>query len=60
MNLVMTGTDNLIEVQATAEGAPFSLEKMNSLIELAGKGIAAVRKIQLAAFDNSQESGDLL
>ena len=35
MNIVMTGNGNLVEVQGTAEGVPFSFETMNQLLDLA-------------------------
>jgi len=48
MNVVMTDTGHFIEVQGTAEGAPFSREEMTLLLGLADKGIreliAAQRK----------------
>ena len=40
MNVVMTASGGLIEVQGTAEGAPFSRDQMNSMIDLAQTGIA--------------------
>lgn len=46
MNVVMTAQDDLIEVQATAEGEPFSLDRMNELITLAKKGIEKLISIQ--------------
>jgi len=46
MNVVMTGSGKLVEVQATAEGAPFSLSKMNSLIRLARNAIETIKKVQ--------------
>ena len=39
MNIAMTRSGNLVEVQGTAEGKPFSKNKMNGLIKLAEKGI---------------------
>jgi ribonuclease PH len=39
MNVVMTGAGGFVEVQGTAEGAAFSREEMNTLLELADKGI---------------------
>jgi ribonuclease PH len=39
MNVVMTGTGGIIEVQGTAEQAPFSRAEMNKLLDLADKGI---------------------
>ncbi len=38
MNIVMTDTGRYIEVQGTAEGAPFSRERMNHLLDLAQIG----------------------
>ncbi len=46
MNVVMTGKGRLVEVQATAEREPFSVEKMNSLVRLARLGIKTISKIQ--------------
>lgn len=39
MNVVMTAGGRIVEVQATAEGAPFTLNRFNSLMALAQKGI---------------------
>lgn len=40
MNVVMTAGGRIVEVQATAEGAPFTMNRFNSLMALAQKGIA--------------------
>jgi len=40
MNVVMTGAGGFVEVQGTAEGAPFSRTELDALLELAGDGIA--------------------
>ena len=39
MNVVMTGRGLLVEVQGTAEGAPFDRKDLDSLLDLAGEGI---------------------
>jgi len=39
MNVVMTAGGRIVEVQATAEGAPFTMNRFNSLMALAQKGI---------------------
>ena len=39
MNVVMTGSGGIIEVQGTAEGAPFSRAQLERLLDLAEKGI---------------------
>jgi len=42
MNVVMTGAGRLVEVQATAEGAPFTTTRFNNLLGLAQKGIGTI------------------
>ncbi|MEQ8822099.1 MAG: ribonuclease PH [Sumerlaeia bacterium] len=39
MNVVMTGAGKYVEVQGTAEGAPFSAKELQALLALAGEGI---------------------
>ena len=48
MNVVMTGTGKLIEVQATAEGEPFARATLDDLLELAAKGVEQVTSAQTA------------
>ena len=50
MNVVMTGDGRLVEVQATAEGAPFTREELDELLELASGGIAEIARAQEDAF----------
>jgi ribonuclease PH len=49
MNVVMTGSGGFVEVQGTAEGAPFSRAEMDALLALAAKGIAELVAAQRAA-----------
>ena len=49
MNVVMTGSGGFVEVQGTAEGAPFSAAQMDALLVLAKKGIAELIAKQKAA-----------
>ena len=42
LNLVFTGDGNLIEVQGTAEGAPFSRDQLGALLEIGWKGAEQV------------------
>ena len=49
MNVVMTGSDGLVEVQGTAEGTPFPRADLNSLLDLAHHGMAPLRAAQEAA-----------
>lgn len=48
-NIVMTGDDGLVEVQATAERTPLARASLDELLELAAGGIAELRKLQLTA-----------
>ncbi len=49
MNVVMTGSGKLVEVQATAEGQPFTTAQLMDLLSLAGRGIERIREIQTHA-----------
>jgi ribonuclease PH len=49
MNVVMTGAGGFVEVQGTAEGAPFSRAELDGLLELAQAGIARIVQAQNAA-----------
>jgi ribonuclease PH len=49
MNVVMTGSGGFVEVQGTAEGAPFSRAQMDALLGLAGQGIATLVQAQKQA-----------
>jgi ribonuclease PH len=53
MNVVMTGTGRLVEVQATAEHTPFSVARMNSLVKLARVGIKSISEIQRESCERS-------
>jgi len=49
MNIVCTGDGNFIEVQGTAEGAPFDRSLLNQLLDLGAAGCAQLAKLQIAA-----------
>jgi ribonuclease PH len=49
MNVVMTGSGGFVEVQGTAEGAPFSRAEMDALLALAGTGIGELVAAQRSA-----------
>ena len=49
MNVVMTGSGGLVEVQGTAEGAPFSRKEMEAMLDLAQKGIRELVAAQKTA-----------
>ena len=40
MNVVVTGSGKFVEVQGTAEGAPFDRDELNALLDLALEGTA--------------------
>ncbi|MBT4962782.1 MAG: ribonuclease PH [Francisellaceae bacterium] len=42
MNVVMTENEEFIEVQGTAEGAPFSQKELDAMLEIAKTGIASL------------------
>ena len=50
-NVVMTGSGALVEVQGTAEGAPFDRAQLDELLDLASAGVAELTKIQAEALE---------
>jgi ribonuclease PH len=48
MNVVMTGAGHFVEVQASAEGRPFTGSEMQDLLALAAAGIRRLAEDQLA------------
>jgi ribonuclease PH len=46
MNVVMTGDGRFVEVQATAEGRPYSHDELGQLLDLASSGIRQLVKMQ--------------
>ena len=51
MNIVMTGSDSLIEIQGTAEENPFSKDQLNDMIVLASTSIKSLIEIQKACLN---------
>lgn len=47
MNVVMTGSGKFIEVQGTAEGAPFDQSTLNAMLDLARSGILQLTDLQI-------------
>jgi ribonuclease PH len=47
MSLVMTESGRFIEIQGTAESAPFTAEEMVSMVAMARKGIDALIATQM-------------
>ena len=48
-NFVLTGGGKIIEIQATAEGAPFGEEEFAAMLRLARSGISQLTRLQIAA-----------
>lgn len=53
MNIICTGDGRFIEVQGTAEGAPFTQEEMDQLLVLARQGIGHLIQAQREALEES-------
>jgi ribonuclease PH len=51
LNVVQTGAARLVEVQATAERAPFDRDELDALLDLAAAGIARIEEAQQQALD---------
>ena len=52
MNVVMTGSGGIVEVQGTAEGAPFSRGELEILLDLATEGITQIVAAQHVAIQS--------
>ncbi|NNK79788.1 MAG: ribonuclease PH, partial [Litoreibacter sp.] len=48
-NFVMTGSQGLVEIQGSAEGATFSRDEFNTLMDLAEEGVSQLVAAQKAA-----------
>ncbi len=53
-NVVMTGADEFVEVQGTAEGRPFTRQAMDELVDLARDGILRLFELQRDAVARGQ------
>jgi ribonuclease PH len=51
MNVVMTGAGHFVEVQGTAEGAPFDRAELDALLDLGTAGCATLTRRQLQALE---------
>jgi ribonuclease PH len=56
VNVVMNAAGEFIEVQGTAEGAPFSRARLDELLDLAQGGIGRLLAIQQAVLDEIAQS----
>lgn len=57
MNVVMTGSGKIVEIQGTAETAPFSREELNALLDLAKRGILELVDMQKSLFMQDLSKG---
>jgi len=53
LNLVMTGDGRLIEVQGTAEEAPYTLDQLNTMLSLGAQSISEITVLQKKAIANT-------
>lgn len=54
MNVAMLGSGGMIELQGTAEGAPFSREELQQLLDLAAHGIGQLHNLQRRLMSDPQ------
>jgi len=52
LNVIMAEDGGFVEIQGTAEGAPFRPEELTAMLDLAKKGIAEIIEIQRQALDS--------
>lgn len=57
MNVVMTGSGAFVEVQGTAEAAPFDRSELGKLLDLAQSGCASLTDMQRAVLAEPRTSG---
>ena len=51
LNLVVTGSGGFVEIQGTAEGAPFDREQLDAMLDLGLAGCAELTRRQVAALE---------
>lgn len=50
-NCVMTGSGQMVEVQGTGEGRPFTVAEQRALVDICAKGIGEIQKLQQAVLE---------
>jgi ribonuclease PH len=58
MNVVMTGAGHFVEIQGTAEKAPFTREQMSRLLDLSSKGISELVSLQRTALAKALDADE--
>ena len=56
LNVVMTGGGRFVEVQGTAEGAPFAESSLQRMLRLARKGVSELTQIQAESLEGRKKS----
>lgn len=56
MNVVVTGSGTFVEVQGTAEHAPFNRDELNVLLDLALSGAAELSRLQASALAGAEDA----
>jgi len=59
LNVVMTGDGRFVEVQGTAEGAPFARTELNRMLDVASKGVEDLINLQAEVLSLVPEEKDL-
>jgi ribonuclease PH len=59
MNVVVTGRGLFVEVQGTAEGAPFDRRELGSLLDLAESGCRELASLQSRALGSGDGDQDV-
>ena len=52
-NFVLTGAGGIVEIQCTAESEPFSHDRFETMLRLAGKGIRELTTLQERALEQA-------
>jgi ribonuclease PH len=53
MNVVVTGKGKFVEVQGTAEAAPFDRAELNALLDLALRGTEELTRLQTKSLEQN-------
>ena len=54
MNVIMTGSGRLVEIQGTGEESTFSRDELNQLVDLAELGVSVITRMQRAALPKNE------
>jgi ribonuclease PH len=55
MNVVVTGSGRFVEVQGTAEAAPFDRAELDTLLDLALKGTSELESLQRKILESTKD-----